>query len=86
MHCCFLLQGPTVPHITPLQALRRLGTMTGVQMNGAAKHDDALVQKILVSVRQMQVEREALKWRCRDLGNQVRHFIWTVPLGLQRSL
>ena len=41
-------------------------------MNGAAKHDDALVQKVLASVRQMQVEREALKWRCRDLGNQVR--------------
>ncbi|KAK9834743.1 hypothetical protein WJX74_009036 [Apatococcus lobatus] len=74
--------GPTVPHITPLQALRRLGTMTGVPMNGAAKHDDALVQKILASVRQMQVEREALKWRCRDLGNQVHK---TTSLGHQEQ-
>ena len=65
------MQGPAVPHLTPMQALRRLGTITGLPMNGATKHDDALVQKIVASVKRMQVEREALKWRCRDLGHQV---------------
>lgn len=51
-------------------------------MNGPAKHDDALVQKILASVRQMQVEREALKWRCRDLGNQVQAWTSTIAVAL----
>ena len=70
-HSASPLQGPAVPHLTPMQALRRLGTMTGLPMNGATKHDDALIQKVVASVKRMQVEREALKWRCRDLGHQV---------------